>query len=151
MGMREFAFSSRGLPGLFLVASLLLIGCATHRVSMAPSSSEAVIQDVSGGAEISTGANSWSKAQPGSTLHTGSRVKTGPNGTVTVNLGSNGGSVDVMPGSLVEIERLGATRTEPEVVAILNLLEGRVVGDTKTPPSHGKILVRTRGGTYEVR
>ena len=136
---------------LISAMTLFFSGCATQKTAYSDPNATAVVQEVSGAAEISTDGSSWGKAAPGTAIPAGSRIRTSPNGMVTLNLGNNGGSVDVMPGSLLEIERLGATTSEPDVLAVLNLREGRAVGDTKNPPSHGKVIIRTPKGTYEVR
>jgi hypothetical protein len=132
-------------------AICFLSACANHKTHYFSSPNDAVIQAVSGMAEISNGGGPWSKAQTGDLVRAGARVRTAENGSATLNLGMNGGSVDVMPGSLLEIERLGPTQSDPDVLAVLSLLEGRVQGDTRNPPSHGKVVVRTRGGAFEIR
>ena len=132
------------------ISSFILVGCASHKTTYFGLNSAAIVESVQGSAEVSRTGNAWSAAQTGNTIHPGGRVRTGSDGTVTLNLGGNGGTVEVIPDSLLELEQIGPTGGNPEVLATLNVLEGGVRGDTKNPP-RGKILVRTHGGTYEIR
>jgi len=135
---------------LVAIGSFILGGCASHKATYFGLNSAAIVEEVRGSAEVSRSGSAWNMAQTGNTIHPGGRVRTGSDGTVTLNLGSNGGTVEVIPDSLLELEQIGPTGGNSEVLATLNVLEGGVRGDTKNPP-RGKILVRTRGGTYEIR
>jgi hypothetical protein len=55
-----------------------------------------------------------------------------------------------MPDSLVEFEPIGAAEANPNIVAILNLREGRVVGDTLKLPDGARVQIKTRAGVHEI-
>ena len=150
MKKHYFNLSGSFILALLSTVALIVTGCATRK-SPVSSAGSAVLQEVRGDVQITTGGSSWSKARRGDSVHAGELVRTGQNGSATINLGSNGGSLEVKPGSLLELRQIGPSGRDPEVVAILNVLEGRIVGDTKNPPSKGKVIVQTRGGTYEIR
>ncbi len=137
----------------------LLTGCATS--SSTPTvgnlseawwyEGEAVMRDVDGRVDVSTDGQSWASAQAGQVIPQGSQVRTGPGGSVRLDLGPHGGGIlKLMPESQVKLAQLGAAHAEAPVVAVLDLTQGRVVGDTLRLPPPRKIQVRTPAGTQEI-
>ena len=134
----------------------LLCGCATgissRDVSEQMAMATAVVREVSGqDARIANRDGDWKRPRKGAKIEEGSRVRTGPNDTVTVFLGPNGGVMKIMPNSDASFERIAPTTTEPDVLAVISLTAGRIVGDTMQPPGEGKVLIRTLGGIHELR
>lgn len=143
-------------PGkiILLLFSALLVGCATNRSShvAAEGGAAAIVHEVTGqDVRILDEDREWKRAEPGARVREGDRVRTGPNDTVTISLGPNGGIMTIMPNSDASFERIGASAAEPDVLAIVVLTAGRIVGDTMNPPGQAKILIRTLGGTHELR
>jgi len=134
---------------LFILASMS--GCATSATpSEARTGGEAAIVRVEGSADLFRG-GIWTTAYGGETLHQGDQARTAANGKIDINLGSYGGVLTLMPDSLLQLEQLGPTSPEAEVLAIVDLRLGRVIGDTLKPPARKKVLIRTSTGTQEIR
>jgi hypothetical protein len=137
-----------GLFAVILALAVLAGGCATTGPDK---SGRAVIQAVSGRAEISADGSRWKTARSGARLAPGTIVRTAPGARVDLRLGTNAGVLTVHPDSTVELERLGASHLDAETAAVLNLARGRVMGDTLDLPPGMKIVVKTLGGVHEIR
>jgi hypothetical protein len=134
---------------LFILASMS--GCATSTTrSEARTGGEAAIVRVEGSADLFRAGN-WAPARVGETLHQGDQARTAANGKIEINLGNYGGVLTLTPDSLLRLEQLGPTSPEAEVLAIVDLRRGRVIGDTLKPPARKTILIRTPTGTQEIR
>jgi hypothetical protein len=127
---------------------LFATGCATMRSGGGAGSAR--ISSVEGNAEIAHGNGAWETARLWQKLSTGDRARTGANGTINFSLAGHGGVLTLMPDSLLEFEQLGATEPDGRILAVLNLREGRIVGDTLKLPEGKRIQVKTRGGTHEI-
>jgi hypothetical protein len=115
--------------------------------------SEALVRNITGRAEISgdSGQN-WEPLRSGQVSEEGQQLRTGPESEVRLDLGEHGGGiVKVMPESLVIFEQLGASHTDSDVLAIMNLPQGRVIGDTLKMPANRKITVKTPAGGYDIK
>lgn len=128
----------------------LLNGCASAP-SPARSGGAAELLEATGKTQVAVAGRNWATARPGTTLHAGDKIRTGKKSEATVSLGENGGVMRIMENSVVELERIGPKDSEPEVLAIVFLSAGRIIGDTQHPPTHGKVIIRTLGGTHELR
>jgi len=143
---------TKAFAGLAAVIFLFSIGCASAGPHASPQTDgRALIKHVEGIAEVSGPAGAWSRARESDALRQGDQVRTGANGKIDFDLGTSGGVLTLMPESLLRFEQLGSAPSGTDVLAILDLREGRVVGDTLQLPPHKKILVKTRTGSYEIR
>jgi hypothetical protein len=61
-----------------------------------------------------------------------------------------GGVLTLMPESMITFEQLGPATPDASVVVIINLIEGRVVGDTLKLPPNKRVQVRTATGIHEI-
>ena len=143
---------------LFSSSALFWSGCASSQGSGSrfqsdarTGSGQASIQAVSGTVQYSMDGAEWRTATPGMQINEGDRLRTGPNAEARVNLGEQrGGLVRILPNSVVIFEQLFPSTDAAEVGIILNLPQGRVVGDTARTPQGQKILVKTPNGMHEV-
>ena len=146
--MKPNAFS------LSVVVSFLLFstGCATNKANRhaTPGGAEAVITHVEGSARINPGGGNWQIAKTGIALHRGAQARTGADGKLKIDLGRYGGVLTLMPNSLLNFEQVGPLKPDAAVLSILDLREGRVVGDTVSMRVGKKILIRTPDGTHEI-
>ena len=130
-----------------LVAVVFLTACA----SLSPGSpASARIRSVSGSAEIARDGGDWQPANVWKKLDADDRARTGANGKIDFSLGRYGGVLTLMPSSLIEFQQLGPAAPGDRIVAVINLLEGRVVGDTLKLPPNARIQVRTREAVHEI-
>ncbi len=135
---------------LALLAAALLPGCSTIGVGKA-GRAMARIRSLDGNGEIARGKGNWEPAHIWENLHSGDRARTAGHGTIDFSLGRFGGVLTLMPDSSVVFEQLGPTSPESEIVAVINLLEGRVVGDTLKLPANTRIEIRTAdGGVHKI-
>jgi hypothetical protein len=136
-----------------LVAALsgLVLLCSACATTSPARHDPAVVQSVSGRAEISVAGERWRIARTGAKLPEGAIVRTGPASHVNLSLGTHRGVLTVHPDSTLELERLGPSAGDPAVAAVLNLAQGRVTGDTRDLPARMKIVVKTLGGVHEIR
>jgi hypothetical protein len=133
-----------------LAAALVLAsGCASPRHA-AGSASGAVIQSMSGSAELSNDGNTWKRARANQRVTAGTTVRTSPNSLVNFHLGEYGGVLTLHPESTITFEQIGPASPAANVVAIANLTRGRVTGDTLKLPENTKIVVKTLSGVHEI-
>lgn len=111
---------------------------------------KAVIRAATPDAETRVVNGTWEPARPGRTLLEGDQARTFENGEMRVQLVPHGGAFTMRGGSTVEIERFGATSEDPNVVAVLRLTSGRIVGDTLKLPKGKKVVIKTNGGTFSI-
>lgn len=138
----------RWAGALSSLAILLLSACVTPLHS--PGGSTARISSLEGQAEIARNGEEFEPATLWQKVSTGDRARTGGNGKINLSLGRHGGVLTLMPDSLVEFERIGTSEDDARIVAILNLREGRVVGDTLKLPEGKRVQIKTRGGVHEI-
>jgi hypothetical protein len=145
-----------GTVSIRLILSALLVssilgwsGCATTNVANADSG-KAIVTRVSGNAETSLDGTHWRYAKTGDTLSQSGWLRTRADAHADVHLNPYGGVLTLMPGSVLQFSQLGRKDARSDVVAILDLVQGRVVGDTLTLPAHTKIVVRTPEGAYDI-
>lgn len=137
---------------LALVIFIVVLGCSSANSPRNPQGdSRLLIKHVEGTAEISGAAGTWSQAREGDTIQEGLQARTGANGKIDFDLGTSGGVLTLMPESLLHFEQLGPVRSGSDVLAILDLRDGRVIGDTLKLPPRQRIVVKTRTGSYEIR
>jgi hypothetical protein len=108
------------------------------------------IRSVAGTADIGRKGGSWEAASLWQKLSTGDRARTGGSGKIDFSLGRYGGVLTLMPESSIEFEQIGPIEPNGQVVAVINLLEGRVVGDTLRLPKGTRLQVKTRNGVHEI-
>ena len=137
---------------LLLLGSAVFVwaGCATAH-SLPVSSGNAALTRVSGTVETSLDGAHWRNAHPGDIISQDGWLRTRADGHVAVRLDPFGGVLTLMPGSVLQFAQLGRKEADSEIVATLDLRQGRVVGDTLALPPHAKILVRTPEGAYDIR
>jgi hypothetical protein len=139
------------ISGVACSILILLGACASSAPRTHPrSEAEAVVSRIEGKAEISRASGSWTPAHLGETLHEDDQARTGAGAKLDLNLGNLGGVLTLMPESLLRFEQLSPPSPGADILAILDLRQGRVVGDTLKLPQGKKILIRTRAGTYEI-
>ena len=125
---------------------LLGIGCKTTDETAA---TRAEVVTVSGLAEVQR-AESWQSLRSGRPLNVGDQVRTGADGRVEVRFSPFGGVMTIQPDSLLQLEQVGPTATNQQVIAVVQLSRGRVVGDTLKLPKDAKVVVKTRGGSFAI-
>jgi hypothetical protein len=140
--------TNRLAAALGSIAFLLASGCVTPLHG--PGGSTARISSLEGQAEIAHSGDPFEPASLWQKVSTGDRARTGANGKINFSLGRHGGVLTLMPDSLLEFERLGTTDQDSRIIAILNLREGRVIGDTLKLPEGKRVQVKTRGGVHEI-
>jgi len=102
-------------------------------------------------AEIARGTDGrWEPARLWENLHAGDRARTEAHGKIDFSLGKYGGVLTLMPDSIITFEQLGPATPDSSVVAIINLEQGRVVGDTLKLPPDKRIQIRTANGVHEI-
>lgn len=156
--------NSFGRIVFLLVMSLSLIGCTTPGQQTSPGSTSrfeedllwtegmAVVRGVNGTVEVSYNGQEWQPASEGQKLEQGNWIRTGPGATADLDLGKyNGGRMNLMPDSVVRLEQIGRSRTDSNLLAIVDLQKGRIKGDTMELPPNTKILVKTPKGGYEIK
>ena len=144
----NFRFPS--IAVLISVGAICFQGCSTPGTARVDNGETALIQDINGEAEMVLDEGEWEPAHTGVKMRAGDKIRTRENSTATLELGENGGSVQLQPRSEIKIQQIGSDLNHPEVNAVLELEKGRIIGDTKNPPKHGKIMVRTPRETFEV-
>lgn len=145
------------LWGMLLVLTLFWTGCASpqgrgsqYQSDQRSLGAEARLVRMNGTVEVSTDGADWSRAFTGQGITEGDRLRTGSNAEAEVDLGERGGKLRVLPNTVVIFEQLTPQNERAEVGVILNLPQGRVVGDTARTPQGQKILVKTPNGMHEV-
>lgn len=150
----------RAVLGVWLAfLGVMLLGACASSVDRHPedawwygADNQAVIRSTEGQVQVSEGNGEWRPGGRGTILRKGDRLRTGVNSEALVYLGERaGGVVRITPGSLVIFEQLAPADPNSEVAVILNLPEGRVMGDTLDLPAEKKILVKTPNGTHEIK
>jgi len=136
--------------GFILLASICIQGCSTIGSARVDNGQTAMIQDINGEAEMVLDEGEWQPAHSGVKLRAGDKIRTRENSTATLDLGENAGSVQLQPESQLKIQQIGSDPNHADLNAVLELEKGRIIGDTKSPPKHGKVMVRTPRGTFEV-
>jgi hypothetical protein len=141
---------NRNLLCLLAAAFLttLLAACSTTATGTAAGSAR--IRSVDGAADLSRQGTSWEPAHIWQTVRSGDHARTGPNGKIDFSLGKYGGVLTLMPESAIQFEQLGPVNPTSQIVAVINLTEGRVVGDTLKLPPNTRIQVKTRSGVHEI-
>ena len=124
------------------------IGCQSGG-SKSGQASRAEVANTRGTVEIQR-ASSWEGLREGDRLNVGDRVRTGTDGTLEVRFAPHGGVMAVQPGSILAFEQIGRSGTNMNYVAVVELSQGRVVGDTLKLPTGTKVLVRTRGADFAI-
>src|SRR5690606_10918464 len=115
---------------------LILAGCASSSNARFEDDrwwygSEARVEEVRGKVEFSEDGSEWIGSFKGQPIRQGNRLRTGENSEARVSLGEDrGGWVRVLPGSNIIFEQLDPATEGSDVGVILNLPQGRVVGDT---------------------
>jgi hypothetical protein len=137
-----------------LLLSLLVLStfsaCSTMRFGTS-ANSIAHIKEVDGGAEIARGSEGkWEAARIWENLRAGDRARTEAQGRINFSLGKYGGVLTLMPDSMITFEQLGTAAPDSKVVAIINLEQGRVVGDTLKLPPGTRIQIKTANGIHEI-
>lgn len=154
--------NSFGRIVFLLLVSLSLIGCASPGQQTSSSSrfeedllwteGMAVVRGVKGTVEVSHNGQEWQPATEDQKLEQGNWVRTGSGATADLDLGKyNGGTLNVLPDSVVRLEQIGRSRTDSNLLAIVDLQKGRVKGDTMELPPNTRILVKTPKGGYEIK
>jgi hypothetical protein len=145
-----------GTQSIRLVLTVLLAtaifdwaGCTTTNAPNA-AFGEAIVTRVSGNAETSVDGAHWRNAKTGDALAQTSWLRTRADAHVDVRIEPYGGVLTLMPGSVLQFAQLGRKDSSSDVVAILDLTRGRIVGDTLTLPANAKIVVRTPEGAYDI-
>jgi len=141
----------RAKRGAFFAATLAILTLSACFTPLSGSrSGTARVNSLEGSAEVSRGDGAWESASLWHKFSAGDRARTGADGTLNLTLGRYGGVLTLMPGSLLEFEQLGPVEGNPRIVAVLNLREGRVVGDTLKLPEGTQVQVKTRAGVHEI-
>lgn len=143
---------------LLSLSTLFWSGCASAQGSGSRFQSdqwwneaEATLAGMNGLVELSSDGAEWRNGFVGQAIKEGDRLRTGPGAEARVDLGEErGGIVRVRPNSVVIFEQLSPPSQNAEVGVIMNLPQGRVVGDTARTPAGQKILVKTPNGMHEV-
>jgi hypothetical protein len=149
--MKYLTLKNLGSLATAFITTMLLWGCSsTPKTVYFDNGVTAVIESLSGDVEVAAYNGDWRNASVGTTVQAGDRIRTGNDGSARLNLGKYGGTAELLPNSSVQITRLGTTRQEPKLLAVLSLEQGRIIGDTKNPPKNGRVLIRTPKGTYEI-
>jgi len=131
------------------VTAVVISGCSTMSTGKAGGGT-ARIKSLDGNAEIARTGGNWEPAHLWQRLRTGDRARTAAHGKIDFSLGKYGGVLTLMPESAITFEQLGPTSPDDRIVAIVNLSQGRVVGDTLKLPSGKRIQIKTAGGVYEI-
>lgn len=134
------------IAGLLGLTTLFVLACQTTDRAAA---ARAEVASVTGFAEIQRG-QQWQSLRAGEILGVGDQIRTGADGTVEVRFAPHGGVMGLQPDSMLRFEQIGATLTNQQVVAVVDLDRGRVIGDTLKLPKGSKVVVKTRGGSFAI-
>ena len=110
----------------------------------------ATIESVSGRPEIRRSGGSWEPAQIGQALHQGDEARTPGVSQIDFHLGEYAGILSLTPGSTLRFVQLGAITPADSVHAVIDLPEGRIIGDTLKLPGRTKVIVKTPRGSVEI-
>lgn len=135
---------------LSVLMASVLAACSTMPFG---SSANAVahIHSLDGAAEIARGTDGkWEPARIWENLHAGDRARTEAHARIDFSLGKYGGVLTLMPDSMITFEQLGPAASDSKVVAIINLVQGRVVGETLKLPQGTRIQIKTADGVHEI-
>jgi hypothetical protein len=132
-----------------LAGMIFLGGCATPQPNT--QGERLVARNVDGLVEVSHGGAAWRKMKVGESIAPGNRVRTAAGSTATLGLLPDGGVLTVHPQSVFEVQRFGRSSAADDVIAVFNLTEGRITGDTLKPAGRTKIVVNTPNGMHEIR
>jgi hypothetical protein len=138
-----------GVSILALATVFMTQGCGTFGTKPVDNGQTALIQEVNGQAEMKLDEGEWETAIKGVKLRAGDELRTRESSIVTLQLGENGGSLDLQEDSVLKIEQIGGTLDKPEPGAVIELKKGRVTGDTKNPVKT-KVQVRTPRGNFVI-
>jgi hypothetical protein len=138
-----------GVSILALATVFMTQGCGTFGAKPVDNGQTALIQEVNGQAEMKLDEGEWETAMKAVKLRAGDELRTRENSIVTLQLGENGGSLDLQENSVLKIVQIGGTLDTPEPGAIVELKKGRVTGDTKNP-TKAKVQVRTPRGNFVI-
>jgi hypothetical protein len=131
-----------------IVLSVTLAACST--IGLGKSGATARIKSLDGNVAIARGNGNWEPAHLWETMHSGDRARTEAHGIVDFSLGKFGGVLTLMPESTIVFEQLGPAGPGLQIVAVISLLEGRVVGDTLKLPPNTRIQIKTADGVHEI-
>lgn len=134
---------------LLFLTIFLLIGCQTSKVPP-QGTGRATIERISGQPEVRRSGGSWERAQIGQNLHQGDEARTPGGSQIDFNLGEYAGVLSLTPGSVLRFEQLGAATPADSVHAVIDLPEGRIIGDTLKLPGRTKVIVKTPRGSVEI-
>lgn len=137
-----------------LCAALLIFsaGCASTNSAFGTGGPSARIAATEPPAEIWK-SGQWRKARRSQSLHQGEAIRTGSSGSVKLDFGDFGGIAHIQPESEVWIQQFGWTN-QPSgrtMLVLLDLRAGRISGDTLKPSPSSRFMVRTAGGTFELK
>jgi hypothetical protein len=133
-----------------VVGLLSLSACTSAPRDRAAGEGAARIHSISGNADVARGNGPFEPAHLWQKLRSGDRARTAGNGKIDFSLGKFGGVLTLMPESMITFEQLGPVPADSPILAVLNLTEGRVVGDTLKLPPGKRIQIKTAGGTHEI-
>jgi hypothetical protein len=141
--MKQKLLLSAFVLSLFTACSTMRFGNSANAV--------AHIHSLDGSAEIARGTEGkWEPARLWENLHAGDRARTEAHGKIDFSLGKYGGVLTLMPESMITFEQLGPATPDSKVVAVINLEEGRVVGDTLKLPPGTRLQIKTANGVHEI-
>lgn len=127
----------------------LLLGCQSSKVPL-QGTARATIERVSGQPEVRRSGGSWEPAQIGQSLRQGDEARTPGASEIDFNLGEYAGVLSLTPGSTLRFEQLGAITAADSVHAVIDLPQGRIIGDTLKLPGRTKVIVKTPRGSVEI-
>lgn len=105
----------------------------------------AIVGGVRGTAQYSVAGGDWQTLSQGAVLKPGATLNTGINSQIDLSLGANGGSVSLLDGTKLALDKLNRERTGIDVVfeTFLDLQTGTIQGKVKKFSPSSKYEVKT--------
>lgn len=106
-----------------------------------------------GSADYSQGGGTWMPLKEVKDVHAGDTIRTDDTGMVTLQLGSHGGTVRLMPNTTLVIDRLSeeSTGAERVVDVQLDLKGGRILGNVSKLSAASKYEIKTPNAVFGVK
>ena len=135
------------------LAALFFVNSAQAVTNAGTQQGKAKVVKITGTATYTEAGGQGGDLKVGQTLLAGATINTGPAATVELNLGVNGQSLTIKPGSTVAIDQLDFTGTGADTVVNtrLNLTKGGLNGNVKKLAANSKYEVKTANGVAGVR
>jgi hypothetical protein len=114
---------------------------------------QAQVRAIRGTAQYTTGGGVWVPLRVGTTLKSGSTIRTAAESTVDLFLRHNGPVLRVTPSTTVALDRLALQNTGADTVieTQINLQSGRILGNVKKLAGASRYEVKTPTGVAGIR